>query len=234
MPDDANQTPAEFEAALVSVRAAVPRAELTISEITAPASLAPFAVALAADVAQLLRLGSGETGHRRDELAERLAGAVELASGVGEAEGAAEVLGLGPRVPGAALALAQRRQLALLAGDLAGGALGVAQAELGGLDVAGGLQPGWRGLGVALLAADRVNAVEAHLTSFASRRPDNPITQTGVLSVVRRHGIASRVRRKRGDLAHQPLDPVVVAAPWVAAAGVAVAGARVAARSRRP
>ena len=65
MPDDANQTPAEFEAALVSVRAAVPRAELTISEITAPASLAPFAVALAADVSPSRHGDDSELGTGR-------------------------------------------------------------------------------------------------------------------------------------------------------------------------
>lgn len=65
MPDDANQTPAEFEAALASVRAAVPRAELTISEITAPASLAPFAVALSADVSPSRHGDDSELGTGR-------------------------------------------------------------------------------------------------------------------------------------------------------------------------
>jgi hypothetical protein len=65
VPDDANQTPAEFEAALVSVRAAVPRAELTISEIAAPASLAPFAVALSADVSPSRHGDDSELGTGR-------------------------------------------------------------------------------------------------------------------------------------------------------------------------
>lgn len=42
--------PAAFAAALASVRAAAHRAELTVTEIPAPASLAPFSIALAADV----------------------------------------------------------------------------------------------------------------------------------------------------------------------------------------
>lgn len=42
--------PPEFAAALDALRAASPRAELRVSEIPAPGSLAPFAVALAADV----------------------------------------------------------------------------------------------------------------------------------------------------------------------------------------
>jgi hypothetical protein len=65
VPDDANQTPAEFEAALVSVRAAVPRAELAISEITAPASLAPFAIALSADVSPSRHGDDSELGTGR-------------------------------------------------------------------------------------------------------------------------------------------------------------------------
>ncbi|MDQ2660504.1 MAG: DUF3000 domain-containing protein [Actinomycetota bacterium] len=51
MPDSATHRPPEFAAALDALRAATPRAELRISEIPAPGSLAPFAVALAADVA---------------------------------------------------------------------------------------------------------------------------------------------------------------------------------------
>jgi hypothetical protein len=66
-----------------------------------------------------------------------------------------------------------------------------------------------------LLAADRIDAWESHLRSFATARPDNPVTETGVLSEFRRHPIASRVGQKRADLAHQPLDPIIVAGPWV-------------------
>ena len=75
-----------------------------------------------------------------------------------------------------------------------------------------------------LLAADRVDAWESHLRSFVTLRPDNPITETGVLSEFSHHGIASRVGKKRADVAHQPLDLIVGAAPWVMAGGVAYAG----------
>jgi hypothetical protein len=71
-----------------------------------------------------------------------------------------------------------------------------------------------------LLAADRVDAAESTLRSFVSRRPDNPITETGVLSEFRYHGLSSRFGHRRADLVHQPLDPMIVAAPWIAAAGV--------------
>jgi hypothetical protein len=77
-----------------------------------------------------------------------------------------------------------------------------------------------------LVAADRVDSVGSHLRSFATLRPDNPITQTGVLSELSRHGLSSRLGKKRADLVHQPLDPIIVAAPWVVSGGVAYAGAK--------
>ena len=84
-----------------------------------------------------------------------------------------------------------------------------------------------------LLAADRVDAGEAHLKSLVSLRPDNPITQTGVLSEFKRHPIASRVGQKRADLVHQPLDPIIVAGPWLAAGGLVYVGLRALRRSSR-
>ncbi|MET7372758.1 hypothetical protein [Micromonospora arida] len=84
-----------------------------------------------------------------------------------------------------------------------------------------------------LLAADRVDAVESTFASFLTRHPDNPITETGVLSEFTHHGLSSRLRGKRVDRVHHPLDPVLVAAPWVLAAGVAyLALRRVAGRTQ--
>ena len=77
-----------------------------------------------------------------------------------------------------------------------------------------------------LVAADRVDSTGSHLRSFLTRRPDNPITETGVLTEFSRHGFASRVGKQRADLVHQPLDAVIVAAPWVLAGGVAYLGLR--------
>jgi hypothetical protein len=77
-----------------------------------------------------------------------------------------------------------------------------------------------------LLAADRVNAWESHLRSFATLRPDNPVTETGVLSEFSRHGVRSRFGRKRADLSHQWLDPVVVGGPWILAGAGALAALR--------
>ena len=84
-----------------------------------------------------------------------------------------------------------------------------------------------------LLAADRVDAVESHLRSFATLRPDNPVTETGVLSEPRRHGWSSRVGQHRADLSHQPLDPVIVAGPWLAGGAVGWAAVRAVRRRRR-
>ena len=77
---------------------------------------------------------------------------------------------------------------------------------------------------LVLVAADRVDSVESHLRSFLTLRPDNPITETGVVAELSRHGIRSRFGKKRADLVHQPLDAVIVAAPWVVAGRVAYRG----------
>lgn len=77
-----------------------------------------------------------------------------------------------------------------------------------------------------LLGADRVDAVESHLRSFVTTRPDNPITETGVLSEFRRGGFSSRFGRKRVDLNHQWIDPILIAGPWIAAIGAVVVGVR--------
>ncbi|MFF0471565.1 hypothetical protein ACFYPX_29535 [Micromonospora zamorensis] len=84
-----------------------------------------------------------------------------------------------------------------------------------------------------LLAADRVDAVESTFASFLTRHPDNLITETGVLAEFTHHGLPSRLRGKRVDRVHHLLDPVLVAAPWVLAAGVGyLALRRVASRGR--
>jgi len=79
-----------------------------------------------------------------------------------------------------------------------------------------------------LLAGDRIDAAEQHLASFATLRPDNPITETGV-RVEAQHG-ASRFGRGRADLKHGWLDPIIVAGPWVLAAGAAVLAVRAVAK----
>ncbi|MGW3892354.1 hypothetical protein ACWD69_27045 [Micromonospora chokoriensis] len=72
-----------------------------------------------------------------------------------------------------------------------------------------------------LLAADRVDAVESTVGSFLTRHPDNPISETGVLSEFTHNGLSSRLHDKRVDRVHHLLDPIIVAAPWALAAGAA-------------
>ena len=68
-----------------------------------------------------------------------------------------------------------------------------------------------------LIAADRVDAWEHHLRSLATLRPDNPVTETGVLSEFSRGGVRSRLGQKRADVNHQWIDPILVGGPWVLA-----------------
>ena len=84
-----------------------------------------------------------------------------------------------------------------------------------------------------LLFADRVDAWEHHLQSFVTLRPDNPITQTGIRTEFTHHGISSRLGQKRTDLVHQPIDPIIVAGPWIAAGAVVYAGVKKLAGARR-
>jgi hypothetical protein len=74
-----------------------------------------------------------------------------------------------------------------------------------------------------LLAADRVDALESTLRSFVSRRPDNLLAETGIRSELTHHGLSSRLGHNRADVVHHPLDPIVVAAPWVLGAWTAYA-----------
>lgn len=74
---------------------------------------------------------------------------------------------------------------------------------------------------LVLVAADRVDAAGAHVRSLATLRPDDPVTESGVLSELHRHPVASR--RGRVDVRHQTLDPLIVAGPWVVGALVGVA-----------
>jgi hypothetical protein len=82
-----------------------------------------------------------------------------------------------------------------------------------------------------LIAADRVDAWESHLRSFLTIHPDNPITETGVRSELSHHGLRSRLGTRRADRSHEPLDPIIVAGPWVGAAGAVVSRARRLARA---
>lgn len=82
-----------------------------------------------------------------------------------------------------------------------------------------------------LIAADRVDAVESHLASFTTRRPDNLVTETGVRAEASHHPIRSRAGRV--DVRHQVLDPLVVVGPWVVAGVVVYRATRAVVRRAR-
>jgi len=84
-----------------------------------------------------------------------------------------------------------------------------------------------------LLGADRLDALEHHVGSLLTAHPDNPITETGVRAEFTRGGLSSRLGKKRADVTHHAIDPIVVAGPWVAAIGGAVLGARAVVRGLR-
>ena len=71
-----------------------------------------------------------------------------------------------------------------------------------------------------LLYADRVDAAEHHVRSLFTAHPDNPFTETGIRGELTYHGIKSRLGRKRADLAHIWMDPIIVAGPWIPSGGV--------------
>jgi hypothetical protein len=66
-----------------------------------------------------------------------------------------------------------------------------------------------------LIAADRVDVVEAAVGGLSHGRPDNVLTETGLRAELTSHGWSSRIGQKRADVKHHPMDPVVVAAPWL-------------------
>jgi hypothetical protein len=77
-----------------------------------------------------------------------------------------------------------------------------------------------------LILGDRVEAFGENARSLATLRPDNPVTETGVLSELRRRPISSRFGRGRVDLAHGWIDPLLVAAPWIVAGALVVGALR--------
>jgi hypothetical protein len=67
-----------------------------------------------------------------------------------------------------------------------------------------------------LIAGDRIDSGGAHLRSLATARPDNPFTETGVVSELGPHGARTRFGQGRADMHHQWIDPLIVGAPWIA------------------
>jgi hypothetical protein len=83
-----------------------------------------------------------------------------------------------------------------------------------------------------LMAGDRVDVLESRVEAALSGRPDNPITETGVLREFKNSAYRTRFGQHRADLKHQPIDLVLWAAPYVAIAGSLYFAARVLADRR--
>jgi hypothetical protein len=70
-----------------------------------------------------------------------------------------------------------------------------------------------------LMAGDRVDVMESRIGALLTGRPDNVITQTGVLREFKGGAYRTRFGQHRADLKHQPLDLLLWAAPYLAIAG---------------
>jgi hypothetical protein len=70
-----------------------------------------------------------------------------------------------------------------------------------------------------LLAGDRVDVLESRIGALLSGRPDNVISETGVMREFKGQAYRTRFGQHRADLVHQPLDLVLWAAPYLAMAG---------------
>jgi hypothetical protein len=84
-----------------------------------------------------------------------------------------------------------------------------------------------------LLGADRVDVLESRVTALLAGNPDNPITETGVLSELSHRGLSSRRSPGRADVKHAWIDPLLVAGPWLVAGAGVVLGVKALVRSRR-
>jgi hypothetical protein len=69
-----------------------------------------------------------------------------------------------------------------------------------------------------LMAGDRVDFLEGRLEALLRGRPDNPVSETGVLRELEGGAFRTRFGQHRADLKHQPLDVVLWLAPYAAIA----------------
>jgi len=71
-----------------------------------------------------------------------------------------------------------------------------------------------------LLASDRVDAAESHLTAWFSGHPDKPIDESGMDGQSRSGPRSDSAHR--ADSKHYWMDPIIVLGPWVGAAAAAL------------
>jgi len=84
-----------------------------------------------------------------------------------------------------------------------------------------------------LIVGDRVDVLESRVQALLAGRPDNPITETGVLREFKGAAYRTRFGQHRADLKHQMLDVAMWAAPYAAIAAGAYAVAKGFSSSRR-
>jgi hypothetical protein len=66
-----------------------------------------------------------------------------------------------------------------------------------------------------LVLGDRIDVAGSRVRAVFEGRPDNLVSETGVLGEAGAHPVASRFGRGRADLKHAWIDPLLVAAPVV-------------------
>jgi hypothetical protein len=74
-----------------------------------------------------------------------------------------------------------------------------------------------------LLLADRIDVIESRVGALVRGRPDNLLAETGVRAELTRHGLRSRLGRKRADLVHMPIDLLIVGGTSLLTVAAAVA-----------
>ena len=67
-----------------------------------------------------------------------------------------------------------------------------------------------------LIVGDRVDVLESRVGALVRLHPDNPITETGVLSEFKNSAYRTRFGQHRADMKHLPIDWAMWAAPYVA------------------
>jgi hypothetical protein len=70
-----------------------------------------------------------------------------------------------------------------------------------------------------LMAGDRVDVLESRIEALRQGRPDNPVTETGVLRELKGGAYRTRFGQHRADLKHQPIDLLLWVAPYAAIGG---------------
>ena len=85
-----------------------------------------------------------------------------------------------------------------------------------------------------LVGADRMDVLESRIQGLLTGRPDNPLTEAGLRTEVRSHGLQSRLRRHRADVKHQSLDPILIVGSWLLVSGAAYALGRSLIRTAAP